>query len=462
MEPGTVRCTACDQPNPSGMSFCGYCASPLPRRCPSCGQISPAGMRFCGYCASPLGDTGGFPASNSSVSAGVTGALPPTAPSYSGPDLAPETTPFNSSMRDMSSSTTAERRLVTALFCDLVGFTPLSEALDPEDVRDLQARYFSAMSKQVERYGGVVEKYAGDAVLALFGAPVAHEDDAERAVLCALGMQAAIEPVADEARRRWNAEPAIRVGVNTGDVVSGSWDASGRQDVAVTGDAIHTGARRQAVAGPGEVLASEETMRLTRRRIHYGQKRDLVLKGKLGTYSGYPALGLREEFGERWHEAPRVSPLVGRDREMVELFDAWVRAQGGEGQLITLVGDPGVGKSRLMTEFLEKMAASSSIRVLRARCLSYGQEISLWLIADLLRSLFGMREQEGLDSVQTQLESGVRWLLQASDLDTRTEALDVQGEVLGLPAGGSMVANAGPQIRRHALLRSLRLVLAAL
>jgi class 3 adenylate cyclase len=164
-----------------------------------------------------------------------------------------------------------------------VGFTPLSEQLDPEEVRDLQAEYFSAMSQQIERYGGTVEKYAGDAVMALFGAPVAHEDDAERAVLCALGMQAAIEPVAEQARRRWSVEPAIRVGVNTGEVVSGTWNASGKQDVAVTGDAVNTAARMQAAAEPGEVLVATETMRLTRRRIRYGERRDLVLKGKIGT-----------------------------------------------------------------------------------------------------------------------------------------------------------------------------------
>ncbi|MGI8826506.1 MAG: adenylate/guanylate cyclase domain-containing protein, partial [Chloroflexota bacterium] len=131
--------------------------------------------------------------------------------------------------------------------------------------RLIQAEYFDAMRRQIERYGGTVEKYAGDAVLALFGAPVVHEDDAERAVLCALGMQAAIEPVAERARQRWNVEPAIRVGVNTGDVVSGVWDTGTRRDVAVTGDAVNTAARIQAAAEPGEVLAGAETMRLTRR-----------------------------------------------------------------------------------------------------------------------------------------------------------------------------------------------------
>jgi adenylate cyclase len=352
-----------------------------------------------------------------------------------------------------------ERRLVTTLFCDLVGFTPLAEQLDPEDVRDIQTEYFSAMSEQIERYEGTVEKYAGDAVLALFGVPAAHEDDAERAVLCALGMQAALEPVAKRARERWQIDPALRVGVNTGEVVSGAWNASGRQEVAVTGDAVNRAARIQTAAEPGEVLVGTETMRLTRQRIQYGDKRDVVLKGKIGVVSLYPALGLRERFSERWETSEGATPLVGRDREVLELLDAWSRVQGGEGQVIMVIGDAGVGKSRLIAELVTRVAGSTAVRVVRGRCLSYGQGISLWLIADLLRSLFGIGETQALDETQGRLDGVLAALLTGCTEGTRAEALDVLGEVLGLPAGGSGVSRAGAQIRRQALTRSLKLVL---
>ncbi len=159
-----------------------------------------------------------------------------------------------------------ERRLVTVLFCDLAGFTSLSEQLDPEDVREIQGMYFARMSQEIRRFGGSIEKYAGDAVLAVFGVPLAHEDDAERAVRCGLSMQAAIQEVAAEVRTRWGVELALRVGVNTGEVVSGTWDIGGRKDYAVSGDAVNTAARLQAVAEPGEVLVGEETMWLARRR----------------------------------------------------------------------------------------------------------------------------------------------------------------------------------------------------
>lgn len=351
-----------------------------------------------------------------------------------------------------------ERRLVSALFCDMVGFTPLSERLDPEEVRELQAAYFEEMNAQVTRYGGIVEKYAGDAILALFGAPIAHENDAERAVLCALGMRQAIEPVTARAYQRWKADLAIRIGVNTGEVISGTWQVSGRSDVAVTGDAINTAARLESVAEPAEILVGTETMRLTRRAIRFGERRDLTLKGRLNTFPAYPALGPREHFGERWETSEQATPLVGRDREMVQLLDVWVRTQGGEGQLVTVVGDAGVGKSRLIAEMIDKVAGSTVVRVIRARSLSYGQTISLWLITDLLRGASGIAEQDGRDEVRAKLRVMLTGLLSSSDADTLSEALDVMGEVLGLPPGNSMVAHAGPQIRRQILVRSLRLM----
>lgn len=454
MEHAVRVCRQCGHHNPANSRFCSGCGVPLAPVCPTCSTENQAGSRFCNQCGSPLAP-GSAPAAI---------ARPPTAapapPYASTPDAV--ASPNSSAAIASTAPVSEERRLVTALFCDLVGFTPLSESLDPEEVRDLQSAYFSAMSGQIERYGGTVEKYAGDAVLALFGVPTVHEDDAERAVLCALGMQAAIEPVAATARARWQVEPQIRVGVNTGEVVSGTWNASGRQDVAVTGDALNTAARLQSAADPGEILVGAETMRLTRRRIRYGPVRELTLKGKQGTVPVYAALGIREEMGERWEETPRVSPLIGRDRELLALLDAWTRAQGGDGQLVTLIGEPGVGKSRLVAETVERITASDAARVIHARCLSYGQDISLWLLADLLRSLFGIREQDSGEEIQEKLDAALHLLLTQVDTTSQVEARDVLGEVLGLPAGGSVVAQAGPQIRRQALLRSLRSLLSAL
>lgn len=443
-----VACATCGTPGQVGQKFCVECGTALPRVCPCCGHPVTATHKFCPECGSPLRAStasAAEPAPSPPASYGAEPTPSPVAPAGAAPTLPAE-----------------ERRLVTALFCDLVGFTPLSERLDPEEVRDIQTEYFAAMRSQIDRYGGTVQKYAGDAVLAFFGAPVAQEDDAERAVLCALRMQGAIVSVAERIRERWEIHPAIRVGVNTGEVVSGVWEIGGRIDVDVTGDAVNTAARFQSAAEPGEVLVGAETVRLTRRRIAYGEERHLTLKGKAEPVAAYTALRVREQFGERWEEGERATPLIGRDRELAGLLDVWARAQEGEGGMISLVGDAGVGKSRLAAEFLATIQASAAPQIVRGRCLSYGQEISLWLLADLLRSLCGMREEDGLEKIRRRVGTLVDSLLTGCPTESREEAIDVLGEVVGLSPGNSLVATAGPEIRRAAFIRSLRLVFRAL
>lgn len=451
MQDQTEARLQCGYGNRPGKRFCSGCGTALSASCLACGATNEPGARFCDECGSALSLT------VSEQEATATGSAESAAsPIHERTVRAVPASP------SAASEEAEERRLVTALFCDLVGFTPISERLDPEEARDMQGAYFAAMSTQIDRYGGTVEKYAGDAILALFGAPLAHEDDAERAVLCALGMQAAIEAVATAARERWEVEPKIRVGVNTGEVISGTWRASGRQDVAVTGDSLNTAARIQAVAEPGEVLVGTETMRLTRRRIRYGDRRDVALKGKAGKVPVYSAQGMRERFGERWETSQSAMPFVGRDREMVELLDAWVRAQGGEGQLVTVIGDAGVGKSRIIAELLDKVGPRGDIRVIRGRCLSYGQEVSLWLIADLLRGSFDIGEQDDQNASGAKLSAALTGLLLDRRGESQAEARDVLGEVLGLHAGNSAVANAGAQIRRAVLIRSMRSIVGAL
>lgn len=278
MDAATISCPACSEAIPSGRAFCGQCGSPLAPRCPSCGAEIRVGVRFCEECGSRL-----------------TEASPPNPQPHSivTPPSAAASVALGREVPD------EERRLVTALFCDLVGFTTVSECLDPEEIRHIQSEYFSAMSSHITRFGGMVEKYAGDAVLALFGAPMVHEDDAERAVLCALAMQQAIKPVAASARLWYGVEIAIRVGVNSGEVVSGSWDASGQQQETVTGDPVNIAARLQAAAEIGGVLAGEETMRLARRRIRFGDEQLLTLKGKAEPVGAYAVLGVCDQLEHR-------------------------------------------------------------------------------------------------------------------------------------------------------------------
>ena len=324
-----------------------------------------------------------------------------------------------------------ERRLVTALFCDLVGFTPLSERLDAEELRELQTRYFELIRTEIARFGGQVEKYAGDAVLALFGLSAAREDDAERAVRCAVSMLAELQQLAEGASERWGARLALRVGVNTGEAVGGAPDVEGAVAL-VTGDVVNTAARLQTAAPPNGIMVGVQTMQLARRSIAFGEAEYLELKGKAGKVPAYRVIEIRGRMAERWEAGRRRTPLLGREHDIDTLLQSWERARQGNGQLIMIVAEAGVGKSRLLAEVAERMSLQGDLRELRGRCSSHGEGVSLGLVADLLRTWLDVREQDDLPQIRARLASRVADVLAAEDEGTRLLTVDVLGEVLGL------------------------------
>jgi predicted ATPase/class 3 adenylate cyclase len=365
-----IFCPNCGHQNRRSNRFCGQCGNPLPLMCPACGAANPVGNRFCGACGSAL-----------------SGAVPLSTPSPARDTSLPNRPRITSELPGTDVGE-RERRLVTALFCDLVGFTPLSERLDPEEVREIQSLYFGHMSQEIGRFGGMVEKYAGDAVFALFGVPGAHEDDAERAIRCGLSMQAAIQEVAAEVRNRWGVELGLRVGVNTGEVVSGTWEVGGRKDYAVSGDAVNTAARLQAVAEPGEVLVGEETMWLARHKIRFGGRREVMLKGKTEVVPVYVAVGARESSAEQGERGPRT-PLVDRNDELALLSSIWAKvAQEVHPHLVTVFGEAGIGKSRLVAAFEGNLV--NQARILHGRCLPYGEVRGYWALAEVVREAAGI------------------------------------------------------------------------
>jgi class 3 adenylate cyclase len=246
-------------------------------------------------------------------------------------------------------SVSAHRRVVTVLFCDVVGSTALGESVDPEALQGLLARYFERMKGIVESHGGSVEKFIGDAVMAVFGVPVVHEDDALRACRAAVEMRDALPELGVEGR----------IGVNTGEVLTGT------EERLATGDAVNVAARLEQAAEAGEVLLGAQTLRLVAPAVEVGEERLLELKGKSEPVAAHPLLAV-QEAPERSH----ASRFIGRERELAKLVDAWERALAGPGcQLVTVVGDAGVGKSRLVAEALDSLDA----RVVRGRCLPYGE-----------------------------------------------------------------------------------------
>ena len=287
--------------------------------CAACGEANPERARFCLNCGSPLAAEVSRPAG---------------------------------------------RRTVTILFCDLKGSTALGERLDPETVRGVMARYFATMRAVIQRHGGTVEKFIGDAIMAAFGVPELHEDDALRAVRAACEMRSAQQSLNDELEERYGVRLEVRTGVNTGEVVAGDHS---RDEVFATGDAINVAARLEQAAGAGEILIGPATERLVRHAATLEATEPLALKGKA---ERLPAFRLIDVSATAPGVARRLdSPLVGREAELRQLEDAFARALSGRAcQLVSVLGEPGVGKSRLAHELVERSGAGGSGYYAGAAC----------------------------------------------------------------------------------------------
>jgi ABC-type oligopeptide transport system substrate-binding subunit/class 3 adenylate cyclase len=278
-----------------------------------------------------------------------------------------------------------ERRIVTALFADVAGSTALSERLDPEEAKLVIGGAISRAIRAVEAYGGTVSTLMGDGLLALFGAPVAHEDDPERAVRAGLDIVAAAREYADEVRRGWGVEGfAMRVGIHTGEVVAGRVGAGERVEYGVVGDTVNTAARLEAAAAVDRILVSDVTQRQVANRFDWGPSRSLQLKGKADVIVVFPVTGVREPAQRG--EAEPVSPMVGREAEMQVALELVERLAAGRGAVLFIIGDPGIGKSRLASELRQRSLAVGSHAWMEGRCVSYGESLPYWPYRDLLRN----------------------------------------------------------------------------
>src|SRR6059058_3939203 len=324
--------------------------------CPACGHENPDSSRFCGMCGAAL----------------VPVAAPPR----------------------------EERKVVTILFTDLVGSTARAEDLDPEDVSATLSAYYAQLRAELERFGGTVEKFIGDAVMAVFGAPVSHEDDAERAVRAALAIRDSI-----------GEELQIRTAVNTGEALVALGAKPGEGDAMVAGDVVNTAARLQSSAPVNGILVGEGTYRATRQAIDYRDAPPVEAKGKAEPVKVWEALGARSRFGSDVEEKLRT-PLVGRQRERDLLADSLDRARSEQSaQLVTLVGVPGIGKSRLVAELFQITDADEEIISWRqGRSLPYGERVSFWALGEIVKAHAGILESDDTATAEEKLAAMVEAL----------------------------------------------------
>jgi class 3 adenylate cyclase len=362
--------------------------------CPNCGTSNPEAARFCMNCGHPLA----------------------SAPAEAGREA---------------------RKVVTVVFADVTGSTGLGERLDPESLRSIMGRWFEAMRDVLERHGGTVEKFIGDAVVAVFGVPTLHEDDALRAVRAAAEMGVALEALNEALRAERGLEIQMRVGVNTGPVVVGDARAGGSR---ATGDAVNVAARLQQAAEPGETLLGESTWRLVRDAVTTGEPRAIAVKGREEpvTVRAFVAV---DQTAEAIHR--RVGgPMVGRERELGILRAAYERATiESRCVLVTVLGTAGVGKSRLTHEFLAGIRPGAT--VIRGRCLPYGQGITWFPIAELLRSSVGLDDEADPNVVMQRLRDRIAGL---SDAETILRRL---AEPLGIASDPAPVEELFWAVRRY-------------
>ena len=314
------------------------------------------------------------------------------------------------------------RKVVTVVFADVTGSTGLGERLDPESLRAVMGRWFETLRDVLERHGGSVEKFIGDAVVAVFGVPALHEDDALRAVRAAAEMRMALAALNVSLRAERGLEIAMRVGVNTGEVVVGDARAGGAR---ATGDAVNVAARLQQAADPGEILLGEATWRLVRDAVEAGDPAEVAVRGRNGPVG---ARSLRDVRQDAEAIARHIGgPMVGREREMAVLQAAFERSIEEEAcVLVTVLGSPGVGKSRLVYEFL--VGARERALVMRGRCLPYGEGITWWPVAELLRSAVDAGKEADPAAVRARLAELLSGAPDAESL------LDRLAEPLGIAA----------------------------
>src|SRR4051812_26675345 len=337
------------------------CGSKLELRCPQCSTPYNDGQKFCMECGTPLG-----------------------APA----------TPLPKKPRVPNSALPEERRWVTVLFADISGYTAMAERMDAELVKSMVDRCLRRLGQEVERFGGTVDKYIGDNVMAIFGAPVAHEDDAERAVRAALGMQTAILEIDPELQ--------LRVGINTGDVLAGSVAEGG---YTVIGDTVNVAARLQAAAEVGAVTVGERTMRATRDAIDYRRLEPLDLKGKSEPVPAWEAVGMVTATPRRQTVDAAAAPFVGREHELELLDSLHARVMREQrAHLVTVIGQAGGGKSRLLREVSARLTAKDAPPAIRVgHCLPYGSGVVYWALGEVVRSEASIVDTDSADDAWKKL-----------------------------------------------------------
>jgi class 3 adenylate cyclase/tetratricopeptide (TPR) repeat protein len=422
------------------------CGTPFAARCPGCGAESPPGAKFCIECGTSLATgSAGVGAPPASQRAGLFGGqLPDAAEGSWGP---------------ASADLPEERRKATVLFADLSGYTAVAERMDPEAVKSFVDRALQRLGQEVVRYGGTVDKYIGDNVMAVFGAPVSHEDDPERAVRAGLAMQAAMEEINADISTAAGASFSLRVGVNSGEVLAGQVG----DGYTVIGDVVNVASRLQAAARPGSVTVGEITHRLTRGSVEFDELAPLTLKGKAEPVPAWEAVRLMVSgTGARGTRA--AAPLIGREDESSLLLSLFDRVVGEDRPyLVTVIGQAGVGKTRLLRELALQVAGHEEKAAVRiGHCPAYGAGLAYWALGEIIRGQFEIVDTDDSQLAWAKLLHGIEAVISDMETDEPPERLAATiARPLGIEPPADLAVATGhdaedPQQMRDRLFSAVR------
>jgi class 3 adenylate cyclase/tetratricopeptide (TPR) repeat protein len=398
-----MRCPRCHFDNPPTVNFCVECGARLEQHCPQCGAETQPTFKFCGQCGAALG-AAPEPASERAPTekTQVYRRQEAKIQAYTPRHLAEKILTARSALE-------GERRQATVLFADLANFTTLAEQLDPEVVHEIIDRCFERITAEVHRFEGTINQYTGDGVMALFGAPIAHEDGPRRAVHAALGVQRALREYGQELQAQRGLTLQMRIDINTGPVVVGKIGDDLRMDYTAVGDTTNLAARLQQLARPGSVVISELTHRLVSgffETLHLGE---MPVKGRAPAraFEVLRPRGRRARLDVAIERG--LTPLIGRERELATLLDRFREVKAGRGQVVFIAGEAGIGKSRLVLEFRRALTeAGEAVTWLEGRCISFGQSIPFLPLIDQLRENFRIEEFDGEPEIIAKVEHGMR------------------------------------------------------
>lgn len=449
-----MNCSCCGSKVQSGFAFCPKCGTKQPDACPGCGYACAPDFAYCPKCGALVCEppkTGG--SARPSRPAASTGA--------SSPSLVPTADPQQAFRPQPDKiDNEANRRTITVLFADLSGFTAMSERLDPEVMQTLQNELFEELTEAVQGFGGFVDKFIGDALLALFGAPAAHEDDPERAVRAALDMIKRTEQLSERAKVYAGAPLLLHIGINTGHVVTGGLGVGVAKSYSVTGDTVNTAQRLQSMAPPDEVLVGPLTYRLTRHAFSYESLGEVSLKGKMGSVLVHRLKGpLDMPRPARGLDTLGLSaPLIGRDAELARVIGSLDRACGGAAQLVRLVGEAGIGKTRLVNEFVARIRDEerfAGVAIRQAVCSPLGEQ-SYGTLAAVLRGAYGIAQKASVAEAEAKLAEALSELGLTPEEAERLMPLYVH--VLGLGGPDAVFGHVEPEQLRRQIFFAIRTV----